>query len=152
MTAAAPATQPGVRRPVPAAPATRRLARELKVDINLVTPTGPGGRVTPEDVHRFVDEGGAPSPAKPGPVDHVPAKKVADDTAFAEFAAHLDRRLSSFENPDPPVVEGVAAETSALLWAHREELSLLDLAAYSELHGILRGGNNVNIKIDGEGE
>ena len=53
--AAAPAAQPGVRRPVPAAPATRRLARELKIDINLVSPTGPGGRVTPEDVHRFAD-------------------------------------------------------------------------------------------------
>ena len=52
------------RRPVPAAPATRRLARELKVDINLVPPTGPAGRVTPEDVHRFAAGGGAaPAPA-----------------------------------------------------------------------------------------
>lgn len=48
--APAPARAP---LPVPAAPSTRRLARELGVDINLVPGSGPGGRVTPEDVQRF---------------------------------------------------------------------------------------------------
>lgn len=98
--AAAPAAQPGVRRPVPAAPATRRLARELKIDINLVNPTGPGGRVTPEDVHRFADgsPGAAPAPATAPAADgHVPAKKVADDAAFAEFAAHASATIPFLE-------------------------------------------------------
>ncbi len=40
--------------PVPAAPATRRLARELGVDIQLVKGTGPGGRITQEDVQAYV--------------------------------------------------------------------------------------------------
>ena len=44
--------------PVPAAPATRRLARELGVDLEAVTPSGPHGRVTPDDV-RSASEGGA---------------------------------------------------------------------------------------------
>jgi len=69
-----------------------------------------------------------------------------------EFSAHLDRRLQTLDNPDPPTVEGVTDATSALFWEHREELSEVDLAAYSELHGILRGRNNVNVRIDGEGE
>ena len=86
----APAARPGVRRPVPAAPATRRLARQLKVDVNLVTPTGPGGRVTPEDVHRFAERG---APA----AEHVPAKKVRDDSAFAEFAAHASATIPFLE-------------------------------------------------------
>lgn len=43
--------------PVPATPSTRRLARELGVDIRLVPPTGPGGRVTPEDVRAFAGQG-----------------------------------------------------------------------------------------------
>ncbi|MBN1945665.1 MAG: 2-oxo acid dehydrogenase subunit E2 [Bradymonadales bacterium] len=38
--------------PRPAAPATRRLARELGVDLRLVSPSGPAGRITPEDVRR----------------------------------------------------------------------------------------------------
>ena len=36
--------------PVPATPATRRLARELGVDLGIVSATGPGGRVTDDDV------------------------------------------------------------------------------------------------------
>jgi pyruvate dehydrogenase E2 component (dihydrolipoamide acetyltransferase) len=43
---------PAARRegPVPAAPSTRRLARELGVDLRAVTGSGPGGRVTDDDV------------------------------------------------------------------------------------------------------
>jgi len=77
-----PVTAPGRRgprlvTPVPAAPATRRLARELGVDIKLVTPTGPGGRVTDEDVRRFASAGDVA----------VPPEK-AESCAEAEFAAH----------------------------------------------------------------
>jgi pyruvate dehydrogenase E2 component (dihydrolipoamide acetyltransferase) len=36
-----------------AAPATRRKAREMGIDIGSVTGTGPGGRVTPEDLENF---------------------------------------------------------------------------------------------------
>jgi len=43
-------------RPVPASPSTRRLARELDVDLRAVEPTGPGGRVTAEDVRAFAEE------------------------------------------------------------------------------------------------
>jgi pyruvate dehydrogenase E2 component (dihydrolipoamide acetyltransferase) len=39
--------------PVPASPATRRLSRELGVDLRMVTPTGPGGLVTADDVRAF---------------------------------------------------------------------------------------------------
>lgn len=37
-------------RPVPATPATRRLARELSIDLHLVHGSGPAGRVLKEDV------------------------------------------------------------------------------------------------------
>jgi len=41
--------------PVPASPSTRRLARELGVDLNRVKATGPGGRVTAADVRAFAE-------------------------------------------------------------------------------------------------
>ncbi|MFP4349241.1 MAG: 2-oxo acid dehydrogenase subunit E2 [Desulfococcaceae bacterium] len=50
-------------KPVPAAPSTRRVARELGVDLHDVEPSGPGGRVTTEDVKAFA-EGGAEKPEK----------------------------------------------------------------------------------------
>ena len=43
--------------PVPASPATRRLARELGVDLRLITASGPAGLVTAEDVRAFAKEG-----------------------------------------------------------------------------------------------
>ncbi|HOU52829.1 MAG TPA: dihydrolipoamide acetyltransferase family protein [Myxococcota bacterium] len=51
---------PGRVLRVAAAPATRRLARELGVDIRQVPGSGPGGRVTPEDVRAVA---AAPTPA-----------------------------------------------------------------------------------------
>lgn len=49
------------RKRVPAAPSTRRLARELGVDITQVEGTGPNGRITDEDVRRFHAAAGQPS-------------------------------------------------------------------------------------------
>ncbi len=49
-------TAAGKRKgPVPASPATRRLARELGVDLQQVTPTGSSGLVTADDVRAFAD-------------------------------------------------------------------------------------------------
>jgi len=103
-TVAAPAAPATPGRPVPAAPATRRLARELKVDINLVPPTGPGGRVTPDDVRTFA-AGGAPAvtpeatpeAAVAAAAEHIAAKAVVDDAAFAEFAAHASSTIPFLE-------------------------------------------------------
>jgi len=58
-----------------AAPSTRRLARELGVNIDRVTGTGPGGRVTDEDLRRF-----ATTPVAPGPTlqleERVPLRGI----------------------------------------------------------------------------
>ncbi len=62
--------------PIPAAPATRRLARDLGVDLKAVPATGQGGRVTKEDVQAFLDgDGAARPPVREGrvPADFVPA-------------------------------------------------------------------------------
>ena len=45
--------------PVPATPSTRRLARELGVDLRAVSGSGPGGRVTDDDVRAAGSTGGA---------------------------------------------------------------------------------------------
>ncbi|HXJ79587.1 MAG TPA: dihydrolipoamide acetyltransferase family protein [Candidatus Methylomirabilis sp.] len=70
--------------PVAATPATRRLARELGVDLRLVKGTGPGGRVTDSDVKGSVDSSRATAPAaEPAP----PAVAVPLATAGIELPA-----------------------------------------------------------------
>ena len=58
--------EPKKEGPVPASPATRRLARELGVDLHRVTPSGPKGLVTAEDVRKFSEKGGEEAPVERG--------------------------------------------------------------------------------------
>jgi pyruvate dehydrogenase E2 component (dihydrolipoamide acetyltransferase) len=95
-----PLPTPTARALVPAAPSVRRLARELGVDIALVPGTGPGGRISAEDVKAYVKSRlGAPAAAAPtfegltlpdlarfGPVERRPLSQVRKATA-----AHLGR-------------------------------------------------------------
>jgi pyruvate dehydrogenase E2 component (dihydrolipoamide acetyltransferase) len=94
--------------PVPASPSTRRVARELDVDLADVPASGDGGRVTTEDVRAFAEGGRAPeerpvrsettsgpeggrsleveTPPLPdfsrwGPVDRVPLRSIRRATA-----------------------------------------------------------------------
>jgi pyruvate dehydrogenase E2 component (dihydrolipoamide acetyltransferase) len=75
----------------PAAPSVRRLARELGVDIHTVSGSGPGGRISDEDVQAFVRTalaggGGAAAAALPdltkwGDVERKPMSNIRRKTA-----------------------------------------------------------------------
>jgi len=74
----APAAPPVDGSPVPATPSTRRLARELGVDLRAVRGSGPGGRITDDDVR---GAGGKPAssaqPAAKAAAPAGPAKPLA---------------------------------------------------------------------------
>jgi pyruvate dehydrogenase E2 component (dihydrolipoamide acetyltransferase) len=53
------------RKFVPASPAARRLAKELGVNLDAVSGTGPKGRIIERDVQRYHDEGPPPPKATP---------------------------------------------------------------------------------------
>jgi pyruvate dehydrogenase E2 component (dihydrolipoamide acetyltransferase) len=82
---AAPQRSPGAApgyfnaKPI-ATPATRKVARDLNVDLTRVPPTGPQGRVTKTDVEAFSKSGapaGATSPSVSAPTISMPAPPVA---------------------------------------------------------------------------
>ena len=70
-----------------ATPATRKLARDLRIDIRAVQGSGPGGRVTKDDVHRYVNRpttpGTTPAPTAPTRAVSGPAPLETPSTANA---------------------------------------------------------------------
>lgn len=87
--AASASSKSGDGAPPPAGPATRRLARELGVDLNHVHGTGPGGRITGEDVKSHVKQQMA-SPRAAAQVADVPAA-LPD---FSRFGPILQQPLN----------------------------------------------------------
>jgi pyruvate dehydrogenase E2 component (dihydrolipoamide acetyltransferase) len=82
----APQAAKTAEQPVPASPATRRLARELGVDLQLVTPSGAAGVVSADDVRNFA-AAGKPAQESP-PADQLPAAaKPAAISAPADLVA-----------------------------------------------------------------
>lgn len=92
-TAPAPvAVAPASGLPIPAGPATRRLARELGLKLETLRGTGPGGRITMEDVARAAAGNGSgggsgltipplPDFTKFGPVERVAFTKLQKTSA-----------------------------------------------------------------------
>jgi 2-oxoisovalerate dehydrogenase E2 component (dihydrolipoyl transacylase) len=70
-TATAPSA-PTAARPL-AKPPVRKLAKDLGIDLATVTPTGPDGVITREDVHAAAAPAPAPAPVQPEPEVAAPA-------------------------------------------------------------------------------
>ncbi len=83
-----PAAEPAAPRPgkVLASPATRKLARELEVDLEMISGSGPGGRIMDDDVRKAAGEEPAPAvhPAmKTGPA-HPPMPQMKAPEVICE--------------------------------------------------------------------
>ncbi len=74
-----------------ATPATRKLARDLGVDIRTVEPTGPEGRVLREDVLR--DGGRPPSPKAPAPAPAASPSRADERIPFVGVRRVIAERL-----------------------------------------------------------
>jgi pyruvate dehydrogenase E2 component (dihydrolipoamide acetyltransferase) len=109
-----PATPQGPA--APAAPSVRRIARELGVDIRNVTGSGPGGRISDEDVHAYVRTalagggGAAASVALPdftkwGEVERKPMSNIRRKTA--EHLGHAWNVIPHVTQHDKADITGV---------------------------------------------
>lgn len=121
----APSAQPAAsdtRPPAPAGPATRRLARDLGVDLHQVTGTGPGGRITPEDVQNYVKnilEGRASAPAGCGLIATPPLPD------FSQFGP-VERQAQS-------KIAKVSATNLSLAWRTIPHVTQHDLFDITDL-------------------
>jgi pyruvate dehydrogenase E2 component (dihydrolipoamide acetyltransferase) len=113
--------------PVPATPATRRLARELDVALDQVEPSGPGGRVTPEDV-KAQAEG-----------DQKKSQKEKETPAAVKPAETEGPELPDFsqwgevERTPLRSIRRATAKRMALAWSEIPHVTHEDLADITEL-------------------
>ena len=122
-------------------PVALRVAQRHGIDAGSLPGTGPGGRVTKEDVQRAIDAGAA-SPEKPADersaseVEVIPLSGIRRTTA---------ERLGAIWSQAPHVTEGIEVDFSAIqsLRASHEE-------AWREAHGVAPTINDFVLKATAE--
>ena len=97
--AATPAPRPEPATPALSSPSTRKLAREMGVDLQKVQPSGAHGRVTRDDVVHAVDHPPTP-PAAPAP---PPAPAAPANSPTAAPAAELSQLIQAGGGFVPPI-------------------------------------------------
>lgn len=127
------------RPPVPATPATRRLARELGVDLNDVVPSGEKGRVLDEDVRAFADKATEPRKAKPG----QEGRGTAQEQRLPDFSSQ-----GRVERQPLRSIRKTTAERMARAWAEVPHVTHHDLVDISELE---RWRQRLAPKVEAEG-
>lgn len=124
-----PSAQPAFATRTPgqeplAAPATRRRAHELGIALQYVPGTGPGGRITPEDLDRYVETGGA---LAAGGAGHLTPRTGGSDVRIVGMRRKIAEKMQEAKRRIPHITyveECDLTELEALradLNAHREE-------------------------------
>lgn len=129
----------GPRELAPAAPSTRRLAREIGVDIHQVKGTGPDGRISVEDVKAHAKsllessrgERPASTPARPAAVAAAPSAAPLPD--FSKFGSV---RREKFSN-----VRRATANQMQTAWSTIPMVTQFDKADITDLEALRKKMN-----------
>jgi pyruvate dehydrogenase E2 component (dihydrolipoamide acetyltransferase) len=122
------------QEPVPASPATRRLARELGVDLRRVPPTGRGGVVTADDVRAFTTAKALPeqAPAPEAAIETLPAGP-APDAALPDFGQWGSVRRVPFRS-----IRRATARQMVTAWSRIPHVSSQDSVDITRLEAFRR--------------
>lgn len=126
--------------PVPASPATRRLARELGVDLRQVKASGPEGLVTAEDVRAHAEGKAKPAEGR----EEEPEKRPAEKPGEAKPPVVPAPKLPDFAKWGPvervPLrsIRKATAKQMSLAWSQIPHVSNHDVADMSKLEAFRR--------------
>lgn len=136
--------------PAPASPATRRLARALKVDLQTVSGGGPGGRVTAEDVRTAAGEMEkalqAEKPEEEQPTEaKVKAAERKPQRPLVEALPPLPdfSRWGPVEHAPLRSIRRATARRMALAWSQIPHVTHQDIADITELEAFRRRHQDV---------
>jgi pyruvate dehydrogenase E2 component (dihydrolipoamide acetyltransferase) len=167
--AAAPAAPPAVdtRPPAAAAPSVRRLARQLGLDIHAVSGTGPGGRISSEDVLAHAKQvitsrpagGGAlpavalPDFAKWGPIERQSMRAIRRKTAEHMVTSWTTiPHVTQHEKADVTELEALRQKFGKTLEAQSKAKLTVTAVALKVAGAALKAFPQVNASVDMAGE
>jgi pyruvate dehydrogenase E2 component (dihydrolipoamide acetyltransferase) len=167
--AAAPAAPPAVdtRAPAPAAPSVRRLARQLGLDIHTVSGSGPGGRISTDDVLAHAKQaitsrpsGGGALPAvvlpdfsKWGAIDRQPMRAIRRKTAEHMVTSWTSvPHVTQHEKADVTDLEALRQKFGKALEAQSKGKLTVTAVALKVAAAALKAFPQVNASVDMAGE
>jgi pyruvate dehydrogenase E2 component (dihydrolipoamide acetyltransferase) len=167
--AAAPAAPPAVdtRPAAPAAPSVRRLARQLGLDIHGVSGSGPGGRISADDVLAHAKQvittpaaGGGAAPAivlpdfsKWGPIERQPMRAIRRKTAEHMVASWTSvPHVTQHEKADVTDLEALRQKFGKGLEAQTKGKLTVTAVALKVAAAALKAFPQVNASVDMAGE
>jgi pyruvate dehydrogenase E2 component (dihydrolipoamide acetyltransferase) len=165
--AAAPAAAPDTRPVAPAAPSVRRLARQLGLDIHAVSGTGPGGRISADDVLAHGKQvitsqpaGGGALPAvvlpdfsKWGPIERQGMRAIRRKTAEHMVNSWAGvPHVTQHENADVTDLEALRQKFGKGLEAQSKGKLTVTAVALKVAAAALKAFPQVNASIDMAGE
>lgn len=115
---------------IPAPPSVRRVARELAVDIATVKGTGPGGRITMDDVREAAQGGRTRPSAGGGSAIAAEARPLPD---FARYGEVFNQPMSN--------IRRVIAERLTYAWQAIPHVHQHDEADVTALHDLIKERN-----------
>jgi len=125
------------KQPVPASPATRRLARELGVDLQLVNPTGAGGVVSADDVRSFT--AAKKTPEELPAVEHSPTTPTPAGTPSAASLPDFSQWGPIIREPFRSIRRATAAQMTSS-WSQiphvncQDSVDITRLEAFRQRH------------------
>ncbi|MGD8367251.1 MAG: dihydrolipoamide acetyltransferase family protein [Desulfobacterales bacterium] len=124
-------------RPVPASPSTRRLALKLGVDLRDVSPSGPGGRVTAQDVRDHGQRGEKPAARRAGAARQAKEKRLAGTLAGIEVPELPDfTRWGEVRRVPVRSIRRATARQMAISWAQVPHVTSQDEADITDLETV----------------
>jgi pyruvate dehydrogenase E2 component (dihydrolipoamide acetyltransferase) len=126
--------------PVPASPATRRLARELGVDLRQVKASGPEGLVTAEDVRAYAERKAKPVERREEKPEKGPEEKPTEAKPLVVPAPKLPdfAKWGPVERVPLRSIRKATAKQMALAWSQIPHVNNQDVADMSKLEAFRR--------------
>ena len=130
-TEARPAAKKGEARKVLATPVARAMAREMNIDINLVTGTGPAGRIMKSDIQNFHGLAATVKAAPAATASAMPAGDLIEVVPMSQMRKSIAKNMLRSKQSTAHMTLFEEPEVSALMAArakYREEYKKEDIS------------------------